>query len=460
MKGAQMTATAAPETRPTSETSPASEISPIAAAYEPDPREVLDHTKKAEIAACIKLGGSRRLAAINVGCHHATIARTAERDHDFAKQLNEAESGVDMAALKRIQEASAENKNWRAAAWVLERRHPEEFGRKTPHTFSGDQVMALLAGIFNFTLPAVRKDKVNGFMREFNEALRDVESQVRRADRWRNMAEADRDNPRRNGKPLRSPYEHRQWFDPNRRESSPENDAEAFNAWVMSKLKDETIDGLQEEYQRKIGRSITVKRSGCEVEVEEESDEADAGAKADTSGDDARQSAADMPAKAGTPTEPAAAMPEKVAEAERVALPQQKPSDENVAAPQARVVEVTSAEWSGKSQPAEAERQEVAAAEATLPVKEIAAGTAAPLASSPPPPRTLPYPLAPIPDGKLPTEEAHQACRAHMEWLASIMGHKLFAINSLQQPAATGQSVPAPLGGAPIGWQLPPPKPR
>jgi hypothetical protein len=122
--------------------------------------------------------------------------------------LNEAESGVDMNALKRIQEASAENKNWRAAAWVLERRHPEEFGRKTPHTFTGDQVMALLAQIFNFTLPAVRKDKVNGFMREFNEALRDVELNVRRADRWRNMAEADRGNPRRYGKPLRSPYEH------------------------------------------------------------------------------------------------------------------------------------------------------------------------------------------------------------------------------------------------------------
>jgi hypothetical protein len=205
------------------------ETRPAAAEYDPDPREVLDLQKRSEVAVAIKSGASRRMAAGMVGCHHATIARTAERDPAFAKQLQDAESGVDLGALKRIQEASAENKNWRAAAWVLERRHPEEFGRKTPHTFTGDQVVALLAQIFNFTLPTVRKDKVNGFMREFNEALRDVESQIRRADRWRNMAEADESNPRRNGKPLRSPYEHREWFDPNRREMLA---ADVNQAWL------------------------------------------------------------------------------------------------------------------------------------------------------------------------------------------------------------------------------------
>ena len=62
-----MSATATPET-----------MNPNAI-YEPDPREVLDAHKKAEVTATIKLGFSRRIAASIAGCHHATIARTAER---------------------------------------------------------------------------------------------------------------------------------------------------------------------------------------------------------------------------------------------------------------------------------------------------------------------------------------------------------------------------------------------
>jgi hypothetical protein len=126
------------------------------------PRKSFDACK-AQVLALTKPGCSRRLAAEKAGCCHMTIGRAARRDPAFAAELEEAENHVDVAALTRIQEASAENKNWRAAAWMLERRHPEEFGRRAPHSLSGDQVMAVLAEIFSFTMPLVPQKESRDF---------------------------------------------------------------------------------------------------------------------------------------------------------------------------------------------------------------------------------------------------------------------------------------------------------
>ena len=180
------------------------------------------------------------MAADAVGIVHTTIARKAKRDPRFAADLADAENHTDVAALTRIQEASAENKNWRAAASILERRHPEEFGRRAPHSFSGDQIMALLAKVFSFTMPRLAGDQWMKYSDNFNAALRDVEAQVRQPDRWRNIAERTRpygyeEHRRPPEKVYRSPYEHPQWRDSGEferlMETFPEGH-EAQKAWV------------------------------------------------------------------------------------------------------------------------------------------------------------------------------------------------------------------------------------
>lgn len=99
---------------------------------------VLDEFQRGRICGMVSLGASRREVAKAVGCHVSTIARTADRDGAFARQLADAETLAHLRPLKALMEASS--RHWRAAAWLLERMHPEQFGRRAPWTYTRRQV--------------------------------------------------------------------------------------------------------------------------------------------------------------------------------------------------------------------------------------------------------------------------------------------------------------------------------
>jgi hypothetical protein len=145
------------------------------------PREVLDNIKRATIVALVRLGGSRRMAAREVGCNPATITRTAGRDPHFAERLAHAESLADRKALENISRAQDQEKYWRAAAWVLERRNPEEFARRTPHTFTAEQVMEVIARLIRVLLPAVPDARRDEVMLEFNDTLAELAPLIAKA---------------------------------------------------------------------------------------------------------------------------------------------------------------------------------------------------------------------------------------------------------------------------------------
>ena len=87
----------------------------------------LDAAKKERICTLISVGISRRQAAAYVGCHHATITRSARRDAEFAAALWEAEAYSEVEPLSRI--VNAGKRSWRAAAWLLERKFPERYSK-------------------------------------------------------------------------------------------------------------------------------------------------------------------------------------------------------------------------------------------------------------------------------------------------------------------------------------------
>jgi len=176
--------------------------------------EVLDQSKRAYVCRLIGMGYTRRMAARQVQCSHTTIARTAARDPLFALDLANAETEVDGEALRLVRAAAREQKYWRAAAWLLERRNPEEYGRRTAHAFSGDQVMAMLAQIFSDTLPRLPAEEKEGFLRLMGLVVRNVEAETEHADRWRRMASADNARSCGDQPELRSPYEHPEWSAP------------------------------------------------------------------------------------------------------------------------------------------------------------------------------------------------------------------------------------------------------
>ena len=125
-------------------------------------RPVLDAFKRREIVAILSAGLSRRAAAKYVGCATSTIQNTAQRDPVFAEQLSHAESQTELLCLKNIQKAAGKEQYWRAAAWVLERKNPAEFGRRSPNTMTLGQVVELLDEVARILVEEVPGAKQRG----------------------------------------------------------------------------------------------------------------------------------------------------------------------------------------------------------------------------------------------------------------------------------------------------------
>jgi hypothetical protein len=142
--------------------------------------EVLDDAKRTAIVTMLRGGCSRRMAARHVECDPSTITRTAARDPAFAAQLAEAQAGADLKALRLIDQATNQEKYWRAAAWMLERRNPEEYGRRAPETFTAEQVADVLAGFLRAVLPNVPADCCQGVMEAFDQSVTSIAERVKR----------------------------------------------------------------------------------------------------------------------------------------------------------------------------------------------------------------------------------------------------------------------------------------
>ncbi len=105
---------------------------------------VLDETKRKTIIALLANGSSRRVAARYVGCSALTIARTAERDPDFAAEIDRAQQNAEIEALRYIRSAARKDRYWRAAAWILERRNPDEFAPRPPKLLTYEHLAEML----------------------------------------------------------------------------------------------------------------------------------------------------------------------------------------------------------------------------------------------------------------------------------------------------------------------------
>jgi hypothetical protein len=140
----------------------------------PGPREVLDASKRAKIIGMLSMGCSRRMAARQVGCAPSTITRTADRDEEFREEVAEAESQSDIRALRLIRNTAQQERYWRVAAWILERRNPEEYGRRAPHTFTGTQVTELLLRGLREVVTAVPEEVLPDVLTSYYDLLSNV----------------------------------------------------------------------------------------------------------------------------------------------------------------------------------------------------------------------------------------------------------------------------------------------
>ena len=161
----------------------------------PTPRcFALDDDKKAMVIVLVGQGASRREAAQLVKCHHTTIGRTAARDPAFAAKLAQVEAAAHLEAGDMIRRAASDPKYWRAAAWMLERRNPEDYARRDPTTFTGDQVTSLLASFANGARAMMLPEKVAEFEQLIEDVLDEIETKSGPVKREEASKEAEKEN--------------------------------------------------------------------------------------------------------------------------------------------------------------------------------------------------------------------------------------------------------------------------
>ena len=110
------------------------------------PRPTKLNAKRAQqICDYVAQGHTREVAAQACGIVSTTLYRWMKRGErqpdgpygEFCRALKRADLEAELAGLRQIKEA-AQNGDWRAAAWMLERRYPEKWGRRRARRNEGE----------------------------------------------------------------------------------------------------------------------------------------------------------------------------------------------------------------------------------------------------------------------------------------------------------------------------------
>lgn len=99
-------------------------VPPAAAPKKRGRPRALDETKKREICALVAAGSTVSRASRYVGCTDTTVLNEARRNRDFAEKLRRAQWQAEMDPLSALHGKA--KSNWRAAAFLLNRRDREE----------------------------------------------------------------------------------------------------------------------------------------------------------------------------------------------------------------------------------------------------------------------------------------------------------------------------------------------
>lgn len=91
----------------------------------------LDDARRKRLLDALAMGATKRLAAAACGVSEDTLARWRKAHPGLQADMDQAEAQGAVQALAVIKQAAASG-TWQAAAWLLERRYPLEFGRTTP----------------------------------------------------------------------------------------------------------------------------------------------------------------------------------------------------------------------------------------------------------------------------------------------------------------------------------------
>lgn len=115
--------------------------------YTPEVVEALEHA--------IELGSSYKLACAYAGISFETFSVWRNTKPEFSDRIARAEGHGAVELLGKIEKAASDG-DWRVAAWKLERRYPDDYGRQV-HQLQGNEDVPIV-----FTLHLGDREMTDG----------------------------------------------------------------------------------------------------------------------------------------------------------------------------------------------------------------------------------------------------------------------------------------------------------
>jgi len=135
---------------------------------------MLDQAKRTQLIALLAAGLSRRRATKLVGCARSTLYRLVERDPEFAGCVARAETSRQNTKdtdARQVFPTLHQPANWRAAAWVLERINPQDFGPREPEYFCLRGAAEMLGEFVDMLREELPQDACRLVVRQINQLL-------------------------------------------------------------------------------------------------------------------------------------------------------------------------------------------------------------------------------------------------------------------------------------------------
>lgn len=100
---------------------------------------------------------------------YETLNRERHRDPEFDAAVKLAEFQGKTTNIKRVQQAG--EKDWRAAAFLLERKYYREFARRNPESLSLQSVVGVVSRLFTRWLGKIPQEQHVGLLADLESTL-------------------------------------------------------------------------------------------------------------------------------------------------------------------------------------------------------------------------------------------------------------------------------------------------
>lgn len=119
------------------------------------PRFFASEENRKLVLDVLATGGSRNDAAKMAGTTRQTIGNEVRANPEFAAAIDAAEVHGKVSLIERVFNASEDD--WKAAAWMLERKYPKEFGKRAPDAISSEELASIVGRVVAVLLSGVPK---------------------------------------------------------------------------------------------------------------------------------------------------------------------------------------------------------------------------------------------------------------------------------------------------------------